>query len=188
MYSFLALGFSADIISISENMPIFTTYIIALSVIVTLISSFIVSYAVGFMLKQRKKEFAIYELLGMEVGAIQKLFLIENAVIGVLAFLIGLAAGTMLVGILTQIVKNIFDIPHSYRVSFSIKALLLSFVFFMLMYGAGLARSIRIIRQKKIVDLLYDSRKNEVISKQGRTSLRLALVIFSVFAIGTGYF
>jgi len=84
MYSFLALGFSADIISISENMPIFTTYIIALSVIVTLISSFIVSYAVGFMLKQRKKEFAIYELLGMEVGAIQKLFLIENAVIGVL--------------------------------------------------------------------------------------------------------
>jgi len=188
MYSFLALGFSADIISISENMPIFTTYIIALSVIVTLISSFIVSYAVGFMLKQRKKEFAIYELLGMEVGAIQKLFLIENAVIGVLAFLIGLAAGTMLVGILTQIVKNIFDIPHSYRVSFSIKALLLSFVFFTLMYGAGLAHSIRIIRQKKIVDLLYDSRKNEVISKQGRTSLRLALVIFSVFAIGTGIF
>ena len=76
MYSFLALGFSDDIISMSENMSMLTTGMTVFSVIVSLISSYIVSYAVQFMLRQRKKEFAIYELLGMEVGTIQKLFFI----------------------------------------------------------------------------------------------------------------
>ena len=104
MYSFLALGFSDDIISMSENMSMLTSGMIALSVIVTLISSYIVGYAVRFMLRQRKKEFAIYELLGMEVGTIQKLFLIENSAIGVLAFAIGLVLGTGIVGVLTGVV------------------------------------------------------------------------------------
>ena len=39
---------------------------------------FVISYAVHFMLEQRKKEFATYELLGMETSNIQKLFFIEK--------------------------------------------------------------------------------------------------------------
>ena len=49
MYSFLALGFSDDIISMSENMSMLTTGMTVFSVIVSLISSYIVSYAVQFM-------------------------------------------------------------------------------------------------------------------------------------------
>lgn len=114
MYSFLALGFSPDIASMSENMSMLTSGIVALSVLVALISSFIISYAVRFMLGQRKKEFATYELLGMDIGAIQKLFLIENSMIGLIAFVIGLILGTGLSGLLAQVVKKIFDTPHSY--------------------------------------------------------------------------
>ena len=44
MYSFLALGFSPDIASMSENMSMLTSGIVALSVLVALISSFIISY------------------------------------------------------------------------------------------------------------------------------------------------
>ena len=186
MYSFLALAFSTDITSMSENMSILTTGITGLSVVVTLISSFIVSYAVRFILGQRKKEFAAYELLGMEIGSIQKLFLIENTVIGTAAFLAGISLGTELAGILTQIVKNIFDAPHSYHASFSIRALVLTILFFMLMYGTGMVRAVHIIRREKIVDLLYDSRKNEVISRQKHSSLQLVLVICSVLAIIAG--
>ena len=186
MYSFLALGFSTDITSMSENMSILTTGITALSVVATLISSFIVSYAVRFILGQRKKEFAAYELLGMEIGSIQKLFLIENTVIGTAAFLSGISLGTVLAGILTQLVKNIFDVPHSYHASFSKQALVLTILFFILMYGTGMVRAVHIIRREKIVDLLYDSRKNEVISKQKRSSLQLVLVICSVAAVITG--
>ncbi|WP_407453271.1 ABC transporter permease, partial [Methanobrevibacter sp.] len=186
MYSFLALGFSVDIISMSENMTMLTTGMIILSIIVTLISSYIISYAVQFMLRQRKKEFAIYELLGMEVGTIQKLFLIENSIIGVLAFSIGLVLGIGIVGILAGVVKNIFQLPHTYQILFSFEALMLCIIFFVCMYGIGIVHAVRIIKREKIVDLLYDSRKNEVLSKKTSTKTQFIHVTFSVFAIIVG--
>lgn len=186
MYSFLALGFSPDIASMSENMSMLTSGIVALSVLVALISSFIISYAVRFMLGQRKKEFATYELLGMDIGAIQKLFLIENSMIGLIAFVIGLILGTGLSGLLAQVVKKIFDTPHSYQISFSIQAFALSLFFFALMYGVGMIRAVHIIRRKKIVELLYDSRKNETISKQSHSILQIIIVVCSVLFIAIG--
>ena len=78
MYSFLALGFSPDILAMAENMSILTSGILILSVLVALLSSFVVGYAVRFMLGQRKKEFAAYELMGMEVKTVRNLFLVEN--------------------------------------------------------------------------------------------------------------
>lgn len=89
MYSFLALGFSKEVLSMSENMSMLTSGILGMSVIVALIASFVISYAIRFMLEERKKEFATYELLGMETSSIQKLFFIENGVIGMAAFFIG---------------------------------------------------------------------------------------------------
>jgi putative ABC transport system permease protein len=186
MYSFLALEFSPDIASMSENMSMLTSGIVALSVLVALISSFIISYAVRFMLGQRKKEFATYELLGMDIGAIQKLFLIENSMIGLIAFVIGLILGTGLSGLLAQVVKKIFDTPHSYQISFSVQAFALSLFFFALMYGVGMIRAVHIIRRKKIVELLYDSRKNETISKQKHSILQLIIVVCSVLFIAIG--
>lgn len=186
MYSFLALGFSPDIASMSENMSMLTSGIVALSVLVALISSFIISYAVRFMLGQRKKKFATYELLGMDIGAIQKLFLIENSMIGLIAFVIGLILGTGLSGLLAQVVKKIFDTPHSYQISFSVQAFALSLFFFALMYGVGMIRAVHIIRRKKIVELLYDSRKNETISKQKHSILQLIIVVCSVLFIAIG--
>lgn len=73
----------------SENMSMLTSGILGMSVLVALIASFVISYAIRFMLEQRKKEFATYELLGMETSNIQKLFFIENGVIGMAAFFIG---------------------------------------------------------------------------------------------------
>ena len=74
MYSFLALGFSPDILAMTENMSMLTTGILMLSVLVALLSSFVVGYAIRFMLGQRKKEFAAYELMGMEVKASETCF------------------------------------------------------------------------------------------------------------------
>ena len=59
MYSFVALGLSEDIISLLENMVMLTTCILVLSVLVALASSFVISYAVRFMLELRKKELPI---------------------------------------------------------------------------------------------------------------------------------
>ena len=87
MYSFLALGFSPDILAMTENMSMLTSGILMLSVLVArCCPPFVVGYAIRFMLDQRKKEFAAYELMGMEVKTVRNLFLAENSIIGGAAF------------------------------------------------------------------------------------------------------
>ena len=90
-----------------------TTGILILSVLIAFMSSFVIGYAIRFMLGQRKKEFAAYELMGMEVKTVRNLFLVENSIIGGVAFLLGTLVGTGLSGLLNQVVQNIFEIPHT---------------------------------------------------------------------------
>lgn len=76
-----------------------------------------------------EKEFATYELIGMEAKTVRNLFLAENSIIGTGAFLLGSLVGTGLSGLLNQVVKNIFEAPHTYQVSFSLRAWAVTFLF-----------------------------------------------------------
>lgn len=185
MYSFLALGFSDDIIAMSENMSMLTTSILVLSFLIAFMASFVVGYAIRFMLGQRKKEFAIYELLGMEVKTISTLFLTENIIIGCGALLFGSIVGTFLSGVLNQVVKNIFETPHAYRISFSFQAWLITLVLFVLMYGFGMFQAAKVIRRQKVIELLYDDKKNE--EYRFRTTNRsIFVVLVSIAAMILG--
>lgn len=181
MIAFLALGFSSDILAMTENMSMLTHGILILSMLIAFISSFIVGYAIRFMLNQRKKEFAIYELMGMEVKTVRNLFLLENGVIGGAAFLLGTLIGTGLSGVLNQLVQNIFEIPHRYQILFSFRAWMVTLFFFVLMFGFGMLRAAKIIRRQRIIDLLYDSKKNEPL---GRFSLNRG-ILTCLFALVT---
>ena len=185
MYSFLALGFSPDILAMTENMSMLTTGILILSVLIAFMSSFVIGYAIRFMLGQRKKEFAAYELMGMEVKTVRNLFLVENGIIGGVAFLFGTLAGTGLSGLLNQVVQNIFEIPHTYRVLFSFRAWGMTLFFFILMYGFGMFRAAKVIRRQKVIDLLYDNQKNEEIRFQSlHRSILTGLLSVAAMVIG----
>ena len=137
------------------------------------------------MLGRRKKEFATYELIGMEARTVRNLFLAENSIIGTGAFLLGSLVGTGLSGLLNQVVKNIFEVPHTYQVSFSLQAWAVTFLFFALMYGFGMLRAAKIIRHQKVIDLLYDNRKNEEYRfKSFRHSLLVVLLSIAAMVAG----
>lgn len=140
----LALGFSSDVLAMAENMSMLTTGILLMSALVAFMSSFVIGYAIRFMLGRRKKEFATYELIGMEAKTVRNLFLAENSIIGTGAFLLGSLVGTGLSGLLNQVVKNIFEVPHTYQVSFSLQAWAVTFLFFALMYGLGCSEQQRL--------------------------------------------
>lgn len=131
-----------------------------------------------------KKEFATYELIGMEAKTVRNLFLAENSIIGTGAFLLGSLVGTGLSGLLNQVVKNIFEVPHTYQVSFSLQAWAVTFLFFALMYAFGMLRAAKIIRHQKVIDLLYDNRKNEEYRFKS-CSRSLLVVLLSIAAMVT---
>lgn len=121
----------------------------------------------------------------MEAKTVRNLFLAENSIIGTGAFLLGSLVGTGLSGLLNQVVKNIFEVPHTYQVSFSLQAWAVTFLFFALMYGFGMLRAAKIIRHQKVIDLLYDNRKNEEYHfKSFRHSLLVVLLSIAAMVAG----
>ena len=82
---------------------------------------------------QRKKEFAVYELLGMETRLIQKLFLLENGLLGLGAFGFGAWLGSGLSGILVSLVNRIA--AHLPDCFFGQGFLGVAFLSFVCMYG-----------------------------------------------------
>ena len=162
MESFLALACARDVLSLSENMGILTTGIVGVSVLVALLSSCVIAYGVGFMLGQRKQEFALYQLMGMELRTVQRMFFWENGLLGLAAFGLGALLGTGLAGVLAQGVWWIFQTPHQYQVVASPKALGMTFLLFLLMYGVGALRAGRVLRRQSIQGLLTSRRANEV--------------------------
>ncbi len=96
MYSFLTLAFSDGIQALSDNMHSFTYMILFLSIIITFLIAFTVRYSNRFIVEKRKKEFAVYLLLGMERRLLRNMFCIENGIIGILAFGVGIVTGSLL--------------------------------------------------------------------------------------------
>ncbi len=161
MYSFTALASSKDIMSLSDTMPVFKKYIITLTIITSVLIAFVISYASDFMIDQRKKEFAVYKVMGMEQKYINRLFCIENMLLFLIAMSIGIALGAVFAGGLTVYVMKIFHTSHRYGVNVSGFPVIYTMVFGMMIQFISAIRIIYNINHMKIIDLIYDSQKNE---------------------------
>ena len=67
-----------------------------LSVFVSFVLGFLIIYASQFLIKRRKKEFAIYMLLGMSKAKISRVLLLETLSIGLVSLIAGLGIGVVL--------------------------------------------------------------------------------------------
>lgn len=70
---------------------------------IVLIVSWLVRYIVAFMMEKRSREFGIYLLIGMNKKQIRKIFMKENTIFGLLAFVIGMVPGIFLEQVLTSV-------------------------------------------------------------------------------------
>ncbi len=182
LFSFLSVAFSPDIADLAENMANFQSALIVLSVFLMSMFSFLISYAMKFIVKRRKKEFGTYALLGMERKFISKMFLIENLLMGIGALFIGLPIGLLLFQILNTIIMSIFDSPYHITVGTSIPAVLLTLLLFFALYGVTAIRCGSRVSRMKIKDLIYGDRYNEVPMIKGRKAW-LIFILTSVSMI-----
>ena len=83
----------------------------AFSVFTVLVFLFLVRYANRFLLRRRKREFALYELYGMGRGAVSFVLVGETALVGAGALALGIALGVALSPAFGAVAAFVFDIP-----------------------------------------------------------------------------
>ena len=161
MFSFNSIATSNDISELSSYMASFSKAISGISILIVLVMAWLINYCMRFMLEKRSKEFGTYQILGIEKKSISNIFTLENLMIGGIAFIIGIALGTFIYQILTSIIMNLFNQPYQIEISFNIKAVGMTAIYFFGIFALVLLNCRRKIKKTKVYDLLYASKKNE---------------------------
>jgi len=153
------------------------TVLSILSKFIAFILAFLIIYANNYLLKRRKKELGIYMLLGMENGRISAIFVGETILIGIISFITGIVAGSLLSQGISAVALKMFAIDLSrYRFVFSVPSLINTLICFSIIFFVVILFNVRTVAKVKLIDLLNAGRKNESFSMKDKRTLTGILV------------
>ena len=157
------------------------------SVFVCIVLGFLIVYANNFLIRRRKKELGLYLVMGMNKGTVARILMIETVMIGLLAFAVGLGLGILVSQALTVVTANLFMVQlKAFEFIVSVKAILLSALFFGGMYLIVLIFNSVVVSRYKLIDLLQGDRHNETL-KLRSIGLSVVLFIASLIILGCAY-
>ena len=186
MFSFNSIAVSEDIVELSSMMNAFSQSISVISFIIILVMAWLINYTMKFMLEKRSKEFGTYEILGIEKKDISNMFTLENIIIGILAFIVGILLGIVLYQLFVSIIMNIFNQPYEITINLNLLAVGITAIYFFGIFLFVLFNSRRKIKKTKVYDLLYAEKKNEnnIIKKsRGNVFLFVVSIVLLVTAL-----
>lgn len=162
-YGFLSITspFYNSKLPIQMNLGYFSEKMKIIIPIIALLLIFLISYVNRYMIKRRKKEFALQTIMGMEQRTVAYLFFIEMLIMGLVAVCLGVVLGILLSQIVSVIIMNSFGEvfqPYFSVYPDTIAWTLLFFTTLFLIIGIG---NVRVIRRQKIIDMLHDNQKTE---------------------------
>ncbi|WP_434296313.1 FtsX-like permease family protein [Clostridium sporogenes] len=156
------------------------------SIIVLLFSSVFVYYANSLFFKSRKKEIAIYSLLGMRNREIGKILFFETLLTGIGSIVSGIILGSLLSRFFSMILKKIMlggapgnDIPFH----LTWQPAVISVIVFFIIFIFNALYSLKSIYRSKLIDLLSAEKEGE---EAPRFSIRSS--VLSVLMIAASYF
>ena len=158
IFAFNLISNSKEVLELSSTMANFKIAIYFTSAIIIFIVGFLINYTTKFMFQKRSKEFGTYELLGIKKNKITQMFILENIILGFFAFIFSIPIGVLFSTIMSNIIMNIFELPHLIKIDFGLYPILLSglYIIFIYFFVLFLSR-----RKMSIYNLLYFEKQNE---------------------------
>ncbi len=152
------------------------------TIVIGLFSVVILLYTNSFLMKRRKKEIGLFNILGMGKRHIGKMMCIETILIGILSIAGGLAVGILLSKLLLVLLLRVlnFSIPFGFEVS-PVSVLVTVFVFSCI-YLITLLTNLRRVHVAKPIELLYGGQQGEKEPK-----VKWPVAVIGLLTLGTGY-
>ena len=137
-------------------------------------------YTNSFIIKNRKKEIGLYNILGMEKKHIAKVFFFETIIVVTISILLGLLGGFIIGKLMFLILLNLvkFDITLSFSISF--KAIISTIKLILVTFIAILIMNLIQIKVTNPVELLKSGQKGERMPKTSWFSAILGVVFLII--------
>jgi len=140
-------------------------------------------YTNSFLIKRRKKEFGLYNILGMEKKHISKVTFFETLYVGILSLGIGIPGGVLLSKLMFLLLLKIVDYQVQFGFEISFKALIATLVLFSGIFLISFLNTVRQVHLSKPIDLLKGGQVGE---KEPKSSWLLAVI--GAICLGIGYY
>lgn len=149
-----------------------------------LLSVILILYTNSFLMKQRKQEFGLYNILGMEKRHVGKILFFETAISSLSSIILGLFAGIVLYKLCALLICRILmvdSILGFYHVS--APTLVPAALFFAALYLVTYLLNRMQIARMKPIELLQSSRTGEREPK-----IKWLFLLIGLIALGFGYY
>ncbi len=167
-----------------EEMSQSLAMIMSFGVVVMGIFAFIfLFYTNSFLMKRRKKEIGIYNILGMEKKHIGKILIIENVIISFSSIVIGLLCGILFSKLIYLFLSWVFGVTPPFGIEVSWLAVIASLGLFGVLFLLTMITNQMSIHLAKPIELLYGGNVGE---KEPKT--KWFLTIIGVICLGVGYY
>ena len=189
-YAFNTVSMQVDIAGIEEeglselmgSMLGYLTYFLAG------VMAFLMVYANNFIMKRRKKEFGLYQVLGMGRGRVATIMATETVIVSVGAFVAGIVLGVGLSQLMTFFTASLFKTQiANFRFFFSVHAFNLTLACMLVMFVLTLLLNLRAVRRTKLIELMGAERRNESI-KTRNPWIAIAIFVVGVVLVGVAYY
>lgn len=140
-------------------------------------------YTNSFLMKRRKKEFGLFNILGMEKKHIAKVICFETLYVAFISLIVGILGGILLYKLMYLLLLKIlnFEIALGFYVSTS--AILATLILFSSIFLLTLLNTLRQIHLAKPIELLKGGQVGE---REPKT--KWLLVIIGILCLGAGYY
>lgn len=189
-YAFNTVSMQVDIAGINEeglarvmdSMLGYLTYFLAG------VMAFLMVYANNFIMKRRKKEFGLYQVLGMGRGRVATITALETVIVSVVAFVVGIVLGMGLSQLMTFFTASLFKTQiANFHFFFSVHAFNLTLACMLVMFVLTLLLNLRAVRRTKLIELMGAERRNESI-KTRNPWIAIAIFAVGVVLVGVAYY
>ena len=151
-------------------------------IVIAIFSLIILVYINSLLIKQRKKEFALYNVLGMEKRHISKVLFWESAYTAVISIGAGLIFGAVFSKLMQLILMKIIGGEISFSIDVSFSVLVFTAAIFAVFFLLVLLMNIRTIRIAQPVELLRGGSEGEREPKS-----KWVLAVLGVVFLAAGY-
>ena len=182
-FTFLSLSYNQDILEMLKNKESFQMGVSIASVVIFLFIIFFILYANSFFMKQRKKEFGLYLLLGMKESQVTLMVFFESLLIGAVSLVVGILLGGLLSKFFGMLLMNLMQYDNVITLNFPIQAIVLTIVLFLGLTVLTSVQSFFLIRRVQLVELFHAKEKMD---KPIPSSFTLAAI--SVVLLGAAIF
>lgn len=141
--------------------------------VMTFFTVFFLFYTHSFLMRRRKKELGLFNILGMEKRHLAVVLAMETIILLVISLVLGLLAGVLFSQVMFQLLLMLLKVEIPLRAAPNFKEMISTAILFAILFGAILLNSLRQVQLSKPIELLKGDKVGE---KEPKANAFLALV------------